>query len=82
MKNYTEGVPVPLPQATDAVAQLDLVVTPDTANRPAVNREEDSIAFLQGHNGHPGLHPRTLLSDNELAALEVLAGLGEQHGQL
>src|ERR1700728_320763 len=71
-----------LADLTDAVSERNAIVAADTPYRTAVHSEQHRIALRERDDGGSGLHPRPLLRQHELAALEVPAGLGQQRRDL
>lgn len=70
------------PQAADAMPKINSVDTPGSPYRAVMHGKGHRISLAQWHNFRPGLHPRTLLGQNELAAREVPLRLGEKKGYL
>src|ERR1700722_1278166 len=70
------------PDTADAVPEIDAIVAFGALNRPVVDREGNGIALAQGNDLGTTLHPRALLGQDELAASEILARLGEKDRHL
>ncbi|MNW66055.1 hypothetical protein D3C74_444920 [compost metagenome] len=58
-------------QATDAVAQGDPIVTAHAFDRALVDREDQTVTFLQADDLRARLHSRALLGQHELATGEI-----------
>jgi hypothetical protein len=76
VKDDAERMAAARAQLSDAVAELDLVVTAPTPDRPGIPRKDDRVPPVERDHSGPGLHPRPLLGHHELTALEVVARLG------
>ncbi len=62
--------------------QIDPIVSFGAANRPVVNGEGNGIALRERDDLRPALHARPLLGQDKLAAGEIPAWLGQEHGYL
>ena len=51
-------------------------------HRSVMHREIDGLALPKRHHLGPALHPRPLLAEDELAAGEIVARLGQEDGHL
>ena len=78
VEDDAERVPLARAQPADTVTKIDTIDAARSLNRPVVHGEHHTIAASKGDDLGTGLHPRTLLRQDELAAAEVPAGLGEQ----
>jgi hypothetical protein len=77
-----EGVSATGTHAADAVPQIDAVAAAATLNRPVPDREDDAVASQERHDLRPGLHPRTLLCEDEFTARKIHAGFFQQDRNL
>ena len=75
-------VPLSRPQPAHAVAHVHAVGAARALDRPMVHREDDGVALPQRHHLGPRLQARALLGEDELAAGEIRARLGEQDRHL
>jgi len=66
----------------DTVPQVYAIHATGSFHWTMVNREYDGIALAQRHHLGAGLHPRPLLSEDELTAGEVFFRLGKQNRHL
>src|SRR6185312_2560740 len=81
VKNDTERMPLARAHATDAMSEIDAVVTARAAHRSVMDRKHNTVALLERHHFGARLHARPLLGEHEFAAGE-LTRLREKHGQL
>src|SRR5258708_37849611 len=82
MENDADCMPVPRPDAADAVPQVYAISAARTLHGTIVNRENNAVSLTERHDHRPALHARALLRHDELAAGEVRAGVGQQNSQL
>ena len=82
MEDNAQGVTLAREQAADPVAHVGTVVAARARHRPVTGGEDDRLALIEMHDAAPRLGPRPLLDEQELAALEILARLAQEHGEL
>src|SRR6184192_1934653 len=75
MEDDPQSMPMPCSQAADAVPEIDAIGAAGPFHRTMMHGEDHRIPLLQRHDLNAGLHPRTLLGQDELAAREVLPRL-------
>src|SRR5262249_27323608 len=82
MEDHTHSVALAGTQPADAMPQIDAIDAARSLHRPVMHGEGDRVALLQPDHFGPRLHPWTLLGQDELSALEVAPGLGQQDRDL
>src|SRR5258708_39112445 len=82
MENDADCMPVPRPDAADAVPQVYAIGAARTLHGTIVNRENNAVSLTERHDHRPALHARTPLRHDELSTSEVDAGVGEKDSQL
>src|SRR5688572_5281210 len=66
------------PDRADAVTHVGRVPAANALHRPVRYGEDHGVALADGDHRAARLHARPLLGEQELAALEILAGPGQQ----
>src|SRR3990172_5370208 len=82
VEDDAEGVALACEDAAHPVAHANAVVAAGTRRGPILRREDHRLALLEMRHAASGLCARTLLDEQKLPALEVLARLAQQHRQL
>jgi hypothetical protein len=82
MEDNPDGVPHTGADTAHTVAEVHAVIALRSLHRPVMDCEGHSITLTKWHDLGAALHARPLLSQNELAAGEILARLGEQDRNL
>ena len=82
VKNDADSVTVTRPQRAHAMLQVHAVRAARTLDRAVTDGDHCGVSLPQRQHERSRLHPGPLLGHYELAALEVLAGLGKQHNEL
>jgi hypothetical protein len=82
VKNYSDGVPSSLSKLADTMTKNDAVIAARALMGTTVDCEHGNVALAQRHDRCPTLHSRSLLSQHQLAALEVLTRHRKEHCHL
>src|SRR5262249_10597697 len=82
VKDDPKRVPVAAADPAHPVPEINAIHAASAADRTMVDRKNDPVTLPQRHDLSPGLHPRPLLREDELATREVLLRLGQQNGYL
>ena len=82
MEDDSERVPLACADPADTVPQVDAIAAAGALDRAVANREDHAFALLERHHLGATLHAGALFGEDELAAGEVLLGIGQQEGDL
>ena len=82
MEDDADRVATTRAEPADAVAHVDAVGAARAFDGPVVDGKDHALALAERHDLGAGLHARPLLGEDELAAGEVGAGLGQEQGDL
>ena len=66
----------------NSVPQMNTISSLGSLNWAMADGKSNSISLLQAHHFGAGLHPRTLLGQDELASGEILARHGKKESYL
>src|SRR5262245_39529772 len=82
VEDESDGVPHPGTEAAHTVAEVHAIAALRPLHWPVVDGKGYGITLPKRHDLGAALHARPLLGQDELAAGEVLAGLGQEDRDL
>src|SRR5687767_5895710 len=82
MEDDPQGAPLAGSNYAHTVTHRSPIPAAGPAHRPAIDREQDRIALSKRDRRPARLHARSLLSQQEFAALEILARPRKQDRRL